>query len=152
MDCAYCKSPTKVVNSRGAKRFRSSKWRRRSCTKCGALFSTREQPILDTVIFVRSDDDFKPLTRAYIAIELYEALKKRQDTVNILDDLVDTTLNGILAIGEADLTEIEVKRQILSTLQNFDHESALQYSINSGLFRMPNIRTEKLLDELSSNE
>lgn len=92
MKCVYCKSETKVVNSRTQKRL-NQVWRRRQCLACGAVFTT-EEAFDPSGSLVFDDQRTKPVpfNRDKLFVSLLSALSHRSDALEASSALTATIL------------------------------------------------------------
>ena len=129
MNCIYCRSETKVVNSRAQKRL-NQVWRRRQCLGCGAVFTTEEgfEPS-GSLVFDDQRTKPMPFNRDRLFVSLYNALSHRPDALEaatalsatILAKLVHNASNGCILRSEVILTA-------RTTLARFDKTAETIYS------------------------
>lgn len=96
MKCIYCKSNTKVTNSR-ARALNSSIWRRRECLSCVAQFSTNELPdYTKSILVLNSDGILSSFCRDKLFLSLYRALGHRKDAITSASELTSTTISKLI--------------------------------------------------------
>lgn len=128
MVCIYCKSETRVVNSRPQQRT-NQVWRRRRCYKCRALFSTNEKLNLEHSIIVKSSSDkYEGFKKEKLLLSVYESLKHRRDVLEEALALTDTITSRLLNKLESPLLSTKIiKIHTHSVLKNFDKAASVHY-------------------------
>jgi transcriptional repressor NrdR len=129
MVCLYCASPTRVTNSR-PQQGGTHIWRRRLCTGCGAIFTSREQPELHTALVVENrDGSLSPFNRDRLLLDLYESCKHRHSAADDATALTRTVIELIcLANKQALIKRHTIAQTTLSVLQRFDPTAATIYA------------------------
>jgi transcriptional regulator NrdR family protein len=95
MVCLLCDSTTKTTNSRYTP-TNASRWRRNTCTRCAAVFTTRETIDYDNSYQVRlSDSHTEPFCRDKLYISVLDALAHRPDSYTDARMITDTILANI---------------------------------------------------------
>jgi transcriptional regulator NrdR family protein len=128
MVCLLCSAKTKITNSR----YRSSQchtWRRHTCTRCNAIFTTRESVSMSQSYRVEDSDgilhNFSTL-RLLLSIHIVMTQTGHND-------------NEIEMIGETILAKLQKQRSLIipvsnliktvyDTLKSYDHDTALIYA------------------------
>jgi transcriptional repressor NrdR len=128
MVCVYCHSNTQVINSRPQHRLQQV-WRRRSCTSCGAVFTTHEAIDLSTSIVVRSHTGRPiPFNRDKLFISIYRAVGHRKQSLEDASALTATIIAKLLHnAASARLLPDDIKKTSLTVLSHFDKAAAVQY-------------------------
>jgi len=128
MVCIYCDSPTKVSNSRPQKR-RYQVWRRRTCTRCGATFSTLETVDFSTGIVIRGKDGtLSPFSRDRLFVSILQAVGHRRDGLSDASGLTTTIASQLLRSTETALIESsQITKTAAIALKRFDSAAAVQY-------------------------
>jgi transcriptional repressor NrdR len=129
MVCIYCGGSTRVTNSRPQRRLHQT-WRRRACTKCGAIFTTNEAVDLATSLVVRrKDNTVTPFDRDQLFVSVLQSVGHRKQPIKDAGALTATITAKLLhgtktaAIKPSDITEIAIQ-----TLKRFDSAAAVQYA------------------------
>jgi len=129
MVCVYCGSRTQVTNSRPQKRLRQV-WRRRSCTECGAIFTTNESVDFSTSLVVRGTaGNVRPFSRDQLFVSILRAVGHREAPIDDAGALT-ATITGKLLHGAktAALTRADIIDTALQVLKHFDRAAAVQYA------------------------
>lgn len=128
MVCIYCGSPTKVANSRPQKRLLQV-WRRRLCTKCGALFTTNEAVELGGSLVVRAGSGkLSPFSRDTLFVSILRAVGHRARPIEDASALTATIIAKLLhSTHEAAVAPADIVRLTAQTLERFDAAAAVQY-------------------------
>lgn len=128
MVCIYCGSPTRVSNSRAQKRLQQV-WRRRTCERCHAVFTTHEQADLANGLRITfPDGSLRPFERDQLYISVYEALGHRSDATTAASDLTTTITSLLLKTAQrARLNRTDVITVVHTTLRRFDVVAATYY-------------------------
>lgn len=120
-----------MINSREQKRV-GNVWRRRSCSRCEALFTTIEAPDLSTSVRVRSSKaptTLTPFNRDVLFMSLVRALGHRKDAIEAADALTTTTIGQLLKHHSGALVEASMIRDAThTTLMRFDKVAAISYA------------------------
>lgn len=96
MVCIYCAHKTTVTNSRPSKKTPGT-WRRRHCTHCGAVFTTREYADLSENYFVRYEDNtMTPFSRDNLFISIYQSCRHRKTALEDAEGLTNTIITKLL--------------------------------------------------------
>lgn len=128
MVCIYCAHKTIVTNSRSSKRF-SGTWRRRKCTQCGAIFTSRENTDLSDTHRVRqSDGSITSFSRDRLFISLYQSCGHRTDALKDAAALADTiTVFVIKSAQNGLILATDIAHHTHQTLTHFDQAAATYY-------------------------
>lgn len=128
MVCIYCKSKTQVTNSRPQKRLNHI-WRRRSCLKCGAVFTSTEKPDLFSSLRVLSkNNQLIPFEKERLFISIFQSLGHRKDALAASVSLTDTITAKLLKTAKkACISRSEIISITYDTLNRFDKPAAVHY-------------------------
>lgn len=127
MICLYCASTTKIVNSRS---FRSGyeKWRRHKCQDCSAVFTTREQPDLNTSLkVVKRSKSRESFSAGKLIISIYKAIDHRTNAADDALALSQTICAQLLPQPNTLLSTDFIYEMTVNTLKNFDPVGAVKY-------------------------
>jgi len=128
MVCIYCGSATKVTNSRPQRRLHQV-WRRRTCTKCGAIFTTLEAADFTSSLVVRDKDTLKPFRRDQLFVSILQAVGHRKDPLSDASAITATITARLLQSTEgASIKSTDIIKNSLEVLQRFDKAAAVQYA------------------------
>lgn len=128
MVCIYCKSETNVINSRHKSRL-NTVWRRRSCQKCRAIFSTSETAILEKAISItKNNGKLEPFYREKILISIYRSLDHLQQAPLKANALTDTVVAKLQTNKPGpSLSTKDIALVVASVLKRFDAAGAIKY-------------------------
>ncbi|HSX05080.1 MAG TPA: hypothetical protein VLF69_01265 [Candidatus Saccharimonadales bacterium] len=128
MVCIYCASPTHVTNSRPQKRLQQV-WRRRLCSKCGAIFTSIESADLSSSLVVRhTDGSVAPFSRDRLFLSVLKAVGHRTAPTNDAGALTATIIGKLLQMHDsAAISPGQITTTALAVLKNFDQAAATQY-------------------------
>lgn len=130
MVCIYCAGKTSVTNSRPSKRIPGT-WRRRQCSLCNAIFTSRETADLTQTLIVEGNDgSIKPFSRDKLFISLYMSCRHRKAALEDAEALTDTVIARILRTNHTTgtLTKTSVTDVSQKVLQKFDSVAATYYA------------------------
>lgn len=127
MQCPYCASSSFVNNSRPTAKG-AQVWRRRECSRCHGIWSTKEAIDLSkSHTFIGSENDSKAFSRDALFISLIDSLKHRKTALADATALTDTTLGQVLALKSAKVQRDTLITLTYSTLKRFDKIAAEVY-------------------------
>lgn len=127
MKCVYCASSSFVTNSRPTAKG-TQVWRRRECSRCHGLWSTKEAVDLSkTHVFTSSHNHSEPFSRDALFISLIDSLKHRKTALNDATALTDTILSQVLAQKSAKIGREALIELVYTTLKRFDKIAAEVY-------------------------
>jgi len=128
MVCIYCGNATQVTNSRPQKR-RTQTWRRRTCTTCGAIFTTLEAADLHSSLAVRhSPRKLEPFKRDRLFVSILKVMGHRENAIDDAEALIATIISNLLRQHQtAVLSPLDIAQQVFTTLEHFDTVASAQY-------------------------
>ena len=129
MVCPFCGNlGTSVTNSRSSNR-RGQVWRRRSCEKCGRLFTTRESAEVGFLEVLKRSGRREKFSRAKLLRSLIFATDhlKEPETAFALADTVETTLLTALRRGSDVLSTKMISDTVQSVLKRYDALAFVKY-------------------------
>ncbi len=127
MVCIYCKSKTKIINSRHLARSNGN-WRRRSCLKCKAIFTTNEEAVLKDYWSIRTKSGaLKAFNADKLYISIYNSLQHRQTAIDEARELTNTNINKLLAKNSSIINIDKLLNEVYTSLNNFDKTSATYF-------------------------
>jgi transcriptional repressor NrdR len=80
MKCIFCRSNTNVNNSREKKGILT--WRRRECSACGKIFTTKESPLADNLFVIKRTGKRQRFMYEKLLISLFSVLTTRKNSDN----------------------------------------------------------------------
>ena len=129
MVCLYCGGKTAVINSRPQKR-RNQTWRRRSCIRCGSVFTSIESYDLTQSIVVGSLGG-RPVgfSRDKLFVSIYAALGHRYDPTSDAAALTETIITHLLSSEKTVLVQkSDIVLVASKVLGRFDQPAATYYA------------------------
>jgi transcriptional repressor NrdR len=126
MNCPYCNLDSKVTNSRLQKRS-NSVWRRRNCTKCGAIWTTIESMKGSVTFKVKSNEDLVDFRPEILLISLYECLKHRKTPETDAQYVFETVLGNLGQTKNTVYTTQLIAASSYKVLKNYDKLAADLY-------------------------
>lgn len=130
MVCIYCTSPTEVVNSRHQRRTNTI-WRRRRCSSCQSVFTTREEiDYRGALVFKNSERDLQPFSRDKLLMSIYESCRHRATVAQDAPALTQTILSNILRTSRSRgvIERDALIKAVIEVLERFDKAAATIYS------------------------
>jgi transcriptional repressor NrdR len=129
MFCINCFNPsTAVANSRPHKK-RPSVWRRRSCGKCGAVFTTHERPSLaDNKTITLSDGSEDTFNLGKLTISISKAFHHSQEEAEYSSFALAQTVEDTLSTQLKTITPEDIEAVTHQTLKQYDELAAMQYA------------------------
>ena len=127
MQCIYCASSTKIVNSRSTAKG-TKKWRRRECKKCGHVWTTHEVVDLSTSHkIIHTDNSVEPFWRDKLFVSIKDSLQHRKTALEDASYLTDTILAKTLALKTQNIKTRQLFDIIHKVLKNYDKTAAAVY-------------------------
>lgn len=127
MVCVYCAHDTRVVNSRPQKRL-NRVWRRRTCTNCGATFTSTEAVDLSGSITIRNKKQLQAFQRDKLFMSIYDSLKHRKTALSDATGLTDTIVSQLYPLmTDAVLEKAAITEVTSVVLLRFDKVAATHY-------------------------
>ena len=128
MLCPFCGADdTQVKDTRPTEESAAIR-RRRSCTGCGARFTTFERVQLRELIVIKQSGKREQLDRDKLARSLNIALRKRQ----VDPDRVERVLNGIIrrleSSGEPEISSQFIGELIMDALASLDQVAYVRFA------------------------
>src|ERR1039458_7397730 len=102
MVCIYCRSKTQVTNSRHLIRSNGT-WRRRTCTKCSALFTTNEIAQYNMLWAVRDplSGNLEPFERDKLFLSVHDSCGHRKSAISDAAGLTDTVIDKLIKVVDS---------------------------------------------------
>ena len=128
MRCPFCGAEdTQVKDSRPTEEGGAIR-RRRSCTSCGARFTTFERVQLRELIVVKSNGKREPFDRDKLSRSMHIALRKRP----VDPDRVERVVNGIVrrleSLGENEIPSATVGELVMDALATLDQVAYVRFA------------------------
>lgn len=130
MVCVYCNHSTSVTNSRPSVKTNTT-WRRRKCSHCGSIFTTRENIDYESILRVQKTGRLEPFYRDKLLLSVHRSLSHRKKAYTDAGSLTDTITVSLLSQSTRGLLSLEeVTDATLSVLKRFDKAAAVHYRAN----------------------
>lgn len=127
MVCAYCGGQTQVINSRSQKR-NNQVWRRRSCLRCGALFTTHEAIHLGKSFTVAHGNQVEPFTSDKLFTEVLLAVADQPRCYEAARELTSTIIQNLQKKATRPLFEAQrISTEAASVLKRYNRRAYLRY-------------------------
>ncbi len=127
MVCVYCGHSTQVINSRHQKKV-NQVWRRRQCTNCQAIFTTREAVDTTQALRIKKDKAYQPFSRDTLLLSIYDSLKHRKTAETDATALTATIMTKLYPlIHDATLNRTDITKTATAVLTRFDKAAATHY-------------------------
>ena len=126
MVCPYCKSDSKVINSRFQKRA-NSVWRRRKCPVCSAIWTTHELLEASSTYRVSKDDHLLVFRPELLYISLYEALRHKKTAPTDAEYVKNTVIQKLMAKHIAVIPRDLITKTAHDVLRHFNKPAAAVY-------------------------
>ena len=127
MVCILCDSKTKTTNSRFMRSFRHT-WRRQTCTRCNAVFTTRETVDMAQSYRVEAEDgQLAVFSRDRLFLSVYDALRHRDDAVASSTMLVETIIANIQKHNRLLVPRDELITTVATVIKRFDKTAYVRY-------------------------
>ena len=137
MRCPFCgHDDTQVKDSRPTDDNAAIR-RRRFCGNCGARFTTFERVQLRELTVVKSNGDKEPFDRDKLVRSLKIALRKRPVDDERVEQVVNSLVRQLEALGEPEVTTAKVGEFVMETLRTLDHVAYVRYASVYSDFRSP---------------
>lgn len=155
MKCIYCKrKKTQVVNSREIKKGLMT-WRRRLCTNCGNIFTTKESAVADNLFVLKRNNSKQRFVYEKLFASVFVSVNNRKNSDNgddakltkrIVESIIEKVFSNSRNKTISSKTIVQV---IYKELKKIDRSYADRYASYSnfrlktllqlGVVRMPGI-------------
>ena len=128
MRCPFCgHDDTQVKDSRPTDDNAAIR-RRRFCGNCGARFTTFERVQLRELTVVKSNGDKEAFERDKLVRSLKIALNKRPVDSERIEQVVNSLVRQLEALGEPELTTAKIGEFVMEALRALDHVAYVRYA------------------------
>jgi transcriptional repressor NrdR len=128
MRCPHCGAlDTQVRDSRPSEDHAAIR-RRRSCTECGARFTTFERVQLRELTIVKRSGRRVPFDREKLSRSIEVALRKRPFGEDQIDKLVSSIVRTLENKNEAEISSHEVGNLVMEGLKAVDSVAYIRYA------------------------
>jgi transcriptional repressor NrdR len=128
MRCPHCgATDSQVRDSRPSEDYTAIR-RRRSCTDCGARFTTFERVQLRELTIVKRDGRREPFDREKLARSIGIAVRKRPIGQERIEHFVSSIVRSLENRNEAEIASPEVGSLVLAMLKDLDAVAFIRYA------------------------
>jgi transcriptional repressor NrdR len=128
MRCPFCGAEdTQVKDSRPTEEGGAIR-RRRSCTSCGARFTTFERVQLRELIVVKSNGKREPFDRDKLARSMHIALRKRPVDPERVERVVNGIVRRLESLGENEVPSATVGELVMDALATLDQVAYVRFA------------------------
>lgn len=128
MKCPFCGCPDTQVKDSRPNEDATMIRRRRECPKCRARFTTSETVQLRELIVIKKDGSRKPFDRDKLLRSIVLAVRKRDVTLEQVEQLVNHIVRLLEQSGEAEIQSAEIGRYAMQSLLNLDKVAYIRYA------------------------
>lgn len=128
MKCPFCGCPDTQVKDSRPNEDATMIRRRRECPKCHARFSTSETVQLRELIVIKKDGSRKPFDRDKLLRSIVLAVRKRDVTLEQVEQLVNNIVRSLEQSGEAEIQSAEIGRYAMQSLLSLDKVAYIRYA------------------------
>lgn len=128
MRCPFCgHEDTQVKDSRPTEDNAAIR-RRRFCGNCGARFTTFERVQLRDLTVVKTNGEKEVFERDKLVRSMKIALRKRPVDDERIEQVVNSLVRQLEALGETELTTTKIGEFVMETLRTLDHVAYVRYA------------------------
>ncbi len=128
MRCPFCRSEeTQVKDSRPAEDLTTIR-RRRSCTDCGARFTTFERVQIRTLMIVKNNGKLQSYDREKLLTSMRIALRKRPIDNERIELLVNAITRQLESSGENEISSEKVGALAMNALAKLDPVAYVRFA------------------------
>jgi transcriptional repressor NrdR len=127
VECPYCGSDSRVLDSRGA---RDTVRRRRECQTCARRFTTYERLAPSEIRVVKRDGRTEPFNRDKLVALALRLARDRPVGRRACEDLVRGLEAELVAAGDASLGSGQIADRLLARLGELDGLMARRFASN----------------------
>jgi transcriptional repressor NrdR len=102
--------------------------RRRSCTSCGARFTTFERVQLRELIVVKSNGKREPFDRDKLARSMHISLRKRPVDPERVERVVNGIVRRLESLGENEIPSATVGELVMDALATLDQVAYVRFA------------------------
>ena len=137
MRCPFCgHEDTQVKDSRPTEDNAAIR-RRRFCTNCAARFTTFERVQLRELVVVKTNGDRETFDRDKLVRSMTIALRKRPVDAERIEQVVNSLVRQLEALGEPEVTTAKLGELAMETLRTLDPVAYVRYASVYRDFRTP---------------
>lgn len=137
MRCPFCQSDELQVKDSRPTEDSSSIRRRRSCSSCGARFTTFERIQLRDMAVIKSDGKIQPFDREKIIGSMRVALQKRPVDLVAIEKAASGIVRRLESEGENEIPATRIGEMVMQALINLDTVGYIRFASVYKDFRNP---------------
>jgi transcriptional regulator NrdR family protein len=127
MVCILCDSKTKTTNSRPSADGHQT-WRRHTCKRCSAVFTTRESADMSIDYrFERADGLIEPFSRDTVFLSIVDSMRHRPDHIRESTALTQTVLSKLQSHNRLIIRRRDVTEAVYEALRHYNIGTAQIY-------------------------
>lgn len=127
MQCPFCQSETKVLDSRLTLQGQGVR-RRRKCSECDFRYSTLEEARILDLLIVKRDGRHEPYRREKLEQGIEIALRKRSHTLDDLHELIQNIELDIQKSKQSEMTSLQIGAIVMDNLRKFDKVGYIRFA------------------------
>lgn len=128
MVCILCDSKTKTTNSRYRSSLRQT-WRRHTCNRCQAVYTTREIVDLEqSYRVIDQDGQMQPLSRDELFLSIYDCMRHRSNAITESAALTTTVIAKLINQHMLRIPVVSIIDETHQTLRRFNRGVATIYA------------------------
>jgi transcriptional repressor NrdR len=128
MRCPFCgESDTQVKDSRPTE-DNSAIRRRRSCSECGARWTTFERVQLRDLIIMKKNEKKEPFERDKLARSLRVSLQKRPGDQDQIERIANSIQRRLESLGENEIPSKIIGEMVMDVLANLDPVAYVRFA------------------------
>jgi transcriptional repressor NrdR len=128
MRCPFCSHPDTQVKDSRPTEDNSAIRRRRSCTECGARFTTFERVHLRELTIIKSSGRRETFDRDKIERSIRIALRKRPVEEERVARVVTSMVRRLETMGETDIPAATVGEVVMEALRSLDSVAYVRFA------------------------
>ena len=128
MKCPFCGSEDIQVKDSRPTEDSTAIRRRRSCTSCGARFTTFERVQLRELTVLKSGGRREPLDRDKLSRSMSIALRKRLVEPERVERAITGIIRRIESSGQTEVTSDQVGELVMDALSQLDQVAYIRYA------------------------
>ncbi len=128
MKCPFCGFLDTQVKDSRPNEDNTMIRRRRECPKCHARFTTAETVQLRELIVIKRNGERRPFDRDKLMHSIVLALRKRDVSLEQIDQLVNNIVRHLEQSGESEIQSAEIGSYVMQALLALDKVAYIRYA------------------------
>ncbi len=125
MNCPYCGSKSKVIDSRSAG---EGIRRRRECLACGQRFTTYERVAPRRLMVVKSDGRREEFDQDKLLAGVHKACAKRPISIEAIEELVSSIEGRLYSRGDGEVESQVIGAMVMERLRELDDVAYVRFA------------------------